>query len=322
MIGSYSVRVSTSRLIYTFTINRNITIIKGDSATGKTTLVELIREHYEAGEKSGVEIQSKVPCRTLGGRDWSVILPTISGSIVFIDEDNDFLTTDEFATSIKETDNYYVIVTREGLPNLPYSVDEIYGIHESGKYTELKKVYNEFYKIYSKNDISKVDKLDEIIVEDSNSGFQFFEGIAKDNNVSVISAFGKSNIYKTIVDESGIRLVVADGAAFGSEMDRISKLINIDKDIILYLPESFEWLILKSGVIDGNRIKEIIAHPEDYIDSKEYFSWEQYFTSLLIRETEGTYLKYTKSKLNDVYLHEREKEKILDAMERVGKQFR
>ncbi|MBQ6230498.1 MAG: translation initiation factor 2, partial [Eubacterium sp.] len=64
----------------------------------------------------------------------SIILPSIENSIVFIDEDNDFLRTEEFAEAIRNSSNYYVIVTREGLPNLPYSVNEIYGIRESGKY--------------------------------------------------------------------------------------------------------------------------------------------------------------------------------------------
>ena len=33
-------------------------------------------------------------------------------------------------------------------PELPYSVDEIYGIHVSGKYAGLRQVYHEFYHIY------------------------------------------------------------------------------------------------------------------------------------------------------------------------------
>lgn len=32
---------------------------------------------------------------------------------------------------------------------LPYSVTEIYGIRNSGKYGMLKQVYNEMYQIYS-----------------------------------------------------------------------------------------------------------------------------------------------------------------------------
>ena len=40
MKGKYSILVQNNRLRYEFTIYRNITIIRGDSATGKTTLLE------------------------------------------------------------------------------------------------------------------------------------------------------------------------------------------------------------------------------------------------------------------------------------------
>ena len=76
----------------------------------------------------------------------------IHDSIIFIDEDNEFLPTNEFAEAVRDSDNYYVIVTREGLPNLPYSVEEIYGIRESGKYASLKQTYNEFYRIYGRTE--------------------------------------------------------------------------------------------------------------------------------------------------------------------------
>lgn len=61
-------------------------MIRGDSATGKTTLIDMIRD--------------------------------------------------------------YVIATRESLPSLPYSVEEIYGIRTSGKYGTLKQSYHEFYRLY------------------------------------------------------------------------------------------------------------------------------------------------------------------------------
>ena len=41
MRGKHRVIVSTKRLKYDFEIRRNLTIIRGDSATGKTTLVRL-----------------------------------------------------------------------------------------------------------------------------------------------------------------------------------------------------------------------------------------------------------------------------------------
>lgn len=53
----------------------------------------------------------------------------------------------EFAAAVKASDNYFVIITREDLPNPPYSADEIYGIYTSGKYHDRKRTYNELYRI-------------------------------------------------------------------------------------------------------------------------------------------------------------------------------
>ena len=50
MKGKYSILVQNNRLRYEFTIYRNITIIRGDSATGKTTLLDLLAAYYRDGE--------------------------------------------------------------------------------------------------------------------------------------------------------------------------------------------------------------------------------------------------------------------------------
>ena len=49
MKGQYSVSVQNNKVKYEFSIRRNITIVQGDSATGKTTLVDLIREYQLDG---------------------------------------------------------------------------------------------------------------------------------------------------------------------------------------------------------------------------------------------------------------------------------
>ena len=179
MKGSYEITVSNAKIHYNFTIRRNITIIKGDSATGKTTLVDMIRDYYEAGDDSGIVLICERTCRVLEGRNWRILLDGIEKTIVFIDEDNSFLPTNEFAEAVQKSDNYYVIVTREGLPNLPYSVEEIYGIRESGKYASLKQTYNELYHIYGRTDYREPVKPEYVIVEDSNAGYEFFKGISK-----------------------------------------------------------------------------------------------------------------------------------------------
>ena len=111
-----------------------------------------------------------------------------------------------------------------------------------------------------------------------------------------------------------LALIIADGAAIGAEMNQLSELMSHNPHLHCFLPESFEWLILKSGLIDGDRVQTILSHPEEYIDSKDYFSWEQYFTKLLISETADHYLHYQKKKLNPNYLHEKEKNSILSVI--------
>lgn len=157
MKGEYFISVSNNKVKYEFSIKRNITIIQGDSATGKTTLVDLIREFEQNGLDSGINLSSKKNCRVLEENNWKENLSLITDSIIFIDEGNRFVESVDFASSIKNSDNYFVIVTREGLENLPYSIEEIYGVHTSGKYADLKQVYHEFYKIYG-NEISNENK--------------------------------------------------------------------------------------------------------------------------------------------------------------------
>ncbi len=122
------------------------------------------------GRSSGIDVLCEKKCRTLDELDWKLILPTLRDYIIFLDEDNAFIKSTDFARMVRRSDNYFVIITRENLANLPYSVEEIYGIHSAGKYHDMKRIYNEFYHIYGYEEISEKTKPDEVIVEDSDSG--------------------------------------------------------------------------------------------------------------------------------------------------------
>lgn len=316
MKGMYHVIVQNKRLRYEFDIKRNITIIRGDSATGKTTLYEMISLAARMGDSSGIEVQCERKCRTLEELDWELVLPSLHELIIFLDEDNHFLKTVEFARLVKQSDNYFVIITREDLPNLPYSVEEIYGIHTAGKYHDMKRIYNEFYHIYSNKELTGTVRPEAVLVEDSNAGYEFFESICSKSGIVCKSAEGKSNIkdkLKTMEFEAVA--VIADGAAIGSEINELYQYMKVHSRTVCYLPESFEWLILKSGLIDGNTVQNILEHPYDFIESQEYLSWERFFTALLVHDTNETYLHYNKHKLNDAYLHEKSKKAILGVID-------
>ena len=65
MKGKYRVVVSTKRLKYDFELHRNLTIIQGDSATGKTTMIDMIREYKFYGLRISDQSQTTQPNHTI-----------------------------------------------------------------------------------------------------------------------------------------------------------------------------------------------------------------------------------------------------------------
>jgi hypothetical protein len=157
-------------------------------------------------------------------------------------------------------------------------------------------------------------KVDTVIVEDSYSGFQFFKSVF--SNCNVFSADGNSNVYNCIENESGQSiLVIVDGAAFGAYIEKCLNSASemLSKRISLWLPESFEYLILRSGIVRRADVDSILESPVDYIDSEQFVSWERFFTWLLEEVSAETDFKYSKQKLNPYYLQDGSKEVIIDS---------
>ncbi len=315
MFGKHTVIIQNRSVHFKFEIERNISIIRGDSATGKTTLIGMVSDYQTQGIASGVQLACDKKCVAMTGLgdSWKDYLKGIKDSIVFIDEGEKYVAQKEFARFIKKTDNYYVIASRNNLYDIPYSVDAVYEVKTSGKYGKLKKTYNSLKKMYG-------DKLKEeyslsenqvVIVEDEKSGYQFFKNVSDNLGVNCITAKGKGNIIELLNSKyhsSGI--VIADGAVFGPEMANLYGLTN-SRRISLFLPESFEWLILDSGIINEGNIHDVLANPSDYIKSEEYFSWEQFFTAYLVNISQNKKYRYQKSSINEYYLSKHNVQKIL-----------
>ena len=249
MIGKYDITLYNNKVHYHLTVERNITVLRGDSASGKSEFVRLLSAHNSNPTSSGITLICDKRCSVLTEENWELFTDTYTDSIFFIDEGNGFLKTKKFAETVKGADNYFVIITREKLSQLPYSIDEIYGLREDadpGRYHNPKRVYNGMYRIFGK--LPEPDTLpDLIITEDSNSGNDFFRILFPDR---CISSKGKSNIKKVIERHSGQKIMaVVDGAAFGPEMqDCMDISTSTDGTVALYAPESFEYLILRESI--------------------------------------------------------------------------
>lgn len=315
MKDSYKVKVSRRRgTTFEFTVRRNITIVRGDSGTGKTTLYDMVADYTRLGDRSGVTVQCERPCVALTDIDWRNQLAGIAGSIVFIDEGMEDLPTEDFARAVRDSDNYYVIFTRSELPCLPYSVNEIYRIKTSGKFHSLVPMYKELEgHRYSLSRAKANQDFDVLLTEDSKSGLQFFEARFDGEKLHCESAQSNTKILDWLCshDDDPV-FVIADGAAFGPYADRVLKYQKEHPhEVTVCLPESFEWLLLSSGVVKADGVEENLASPENYVDSAKYMSWEQFFTSVLSDATKGTPLAYNKGRIAKGYLAPANADKVM-----------
>ena len=272
-------------------------------------------ENY--GRKSGITIVCDKTCRVLSGALWEAQLKDIQDAIVFVDEGSTFVSSLDFARAIQKTDNYYVLVTREDLSTLPYSVNAILELKKTT--SRFKRTYNKAYPIYDSLSASDVElgSVEKLLTEDANSGYQLFTKVGEKYGIVCIPAAGKDNIKQKIFPMKSEKvLVIADGAAFGPQMNDIYRLMQEDNaKFSLYLPESLEWLLLKADLLGQPDIIEILQHPADFIESSEFFSWERFFTNLLEQRTKDiSYMRYDKAKLPEFYLQEENLEKIIAEM--------
>lgn len=300
MYGNFRVLIKTIRASYDFTIKRKITILQGDSGMGKSYITEAISKIKK--EPAFGTIDCKYKIREIPS--WEDLKDIIKmykstgmlpdnlkqDTLFIVDEDFDGLYNNLFYDYVRETDNFFLFISRAPLINLPYSITEIY------KAVKYKKTIT-FQQLYKQN--MKINKdYDLVIVEDSKAGFEFYSKAFK----HVVSAKGKSNILNIALQNKDKKLLlIVDSAAFGSEIAKLNKELNrwsVNYD--LFTPESFEWLLCSSGLVKSEIINEVIKDPYAMIDGT-YFSWERYFTDLLIQETSRLHNAYRKSSLNDCF---------------------
>ena len=298
MRGRYRVRITDKKLQYDFTINRKFTVIRGDSATGKTTLYDLL---VTAQTYPWVQVSCQAECipGILVRRNWDFELRNQHDKIFFFDEDDHFINDGDFAEAAMHSDNYFVLINREPMHSIPYSVKEIYEVKRSGSMHFLKPLYEDDHTPIQPTCI---------VTEDRRSGYIFFRKLLEGKAGFCIAASGKSNIYK-ILRSDAVKgedvLVLADEAAFGSEIKRVlfgSKLKEYKyHKLRLFLPESFEWLLLHERLFRNDQtVQNVLENPAEVVDTT-YNSWEQFFYQVLRDATEGTPARYHKERLGRCY---------------------
>lgn len=152
------VKVHNKRLKYTLELRDKVSIIDGNSGTGKTTLINLIRD---AHNRVGIHLECDYNCEVLTDKNWKEQLEYYTDSIIFIDTDFEDVNTVEFAKAVHKSNNYFVIVSREDLAHL---IGNYYSITEEPDGTKLIKRNN---SSLTKIEVIKaiIESIPEIIID-------------------------------------------------------------------------------------------------------------------------------------------------------------
>ena len=189
MKGKHIISITSRKATYHLELERKISVLKGNSGTGKSSLIRLISEYLEYGKQSGVKLLTD-PVVSLSvltnTSDWLEILASVHETVLLIDEDVRYLYSESFQRELRAADCYAVIVSRSGrFSALPYS---IFGIYEL--VTEKKGINTAttMYRLYEEE--RDRGYFDLVLTEDSNSGFEMASFAFE--NAEVVSAGGNS----------------------------------------------------------------------------------------------------------------------------------
>ena len=171
MKGRYVINITSRKAGYTLELERKISVIKGNSGTGKSSMIRLISQYLEYGRQSGIKLSTDpyVSMEVLtNASDWEKILSSAHSTILFIDEDVKYLYSESFQRELWTADCYAVIVSRSGsFTALPYSV---FGIYELITEKKGQSTSTAMYRLYGEKHGSGDFEL--VLTEDSNSGFE------------------------------------------------------------------------------------------------------------------------------------------------------
>ena len=319
MVGVKSFVITTDTEKFFITLRRKYTILTGDTGTGKSYIQDAFDLATDE-DNDVVKLDADFPVymlKTKGDLAYYCTDEEVEPGVCFIDELS-FINTEMFATLTRDSTHYFLIVSRSSLEMLPYSVKEIY---ELKSYKTKNCINTEMRPVYRFDDRMQFEP-EIVITEDSNSGHQFFQHVFP--NAEVISAGGKSNVSEylsTMLQQGKTKiLAIADGAAYGSNVDKLCDALTVSNvkktaEVCVFLPESFEWLILSSDMFSKFKIDKNLTHTEDYAETSKYISWETYYTALLVELSQNYHIRYTKSKLSKLYLSQ--SDKIMDVVRRM-----
>lgn len=282
---------------YDLDIQNRLTILKGDSASGKSILTRMVDAHTV--DKS-IIINSEIPLRHLTYSSLE-LNPDLSPEFIYILDEYDGIDTKLASKYINNRNYRFILITRYEINSLiNYSTDDIYELYKSGKIIKNRNIYS---NIDTNKDIN-LGKINKLITEDSGSGKYFFENLP---NITVTSTNGNGNITKSISDDS---VVFFDRVSFGPYIKKLLELI-VYKNIGIICPQSFEHLLLTSGLFNSKKIQ--LEYDKINFECLRLYpntTLESIYYRLLVNITSEFNIKYSKSNIDSWFLEKEQYNKV------------
>lgn len=199
--------------IFNLQLNNKFTFIHDLSGKGKSFMAECL---FEAHRDKDIKISSYINIQELPNVPADVKVVVLDEAVIT------FLQRRRLLVNFMKQQKKFLLITRLPLKCLNYSYKDIYTLQYKDNQYTLERKYADCNCLTSTPDY----------VEDSGAGFdyykQFYSGIK--------STHGKDNIINAASEGS---TVIADGCSIGAIFRDLHYKYN------LFLPESFEWLLLR-----------------------------------------------------------------------------
>lgn len=298
------ISIKSPNINYELQIENKLTIITGLSASGKTTLINLINEYNS--ENNVAEVDSELPMYIINSNIWENSELFRNKAFYFIDEDMEFLKTPKFFKNIMNSSGYFIVVGRNPEIFINYSVDSIYELKLYNGVHKMVNKYNIKDLAYKYNQYSIIG----VINEDSGSGFEFYKYIIPLNH---ISSMGNKGILKLLEMEDS-KIVILDRVRYGKWINTLINSIESNNyNVVLNLQNSFEYVILKSGVLGNDLEKFNLMESELKLNNINLK--KTYFDILIESSSKNKRTRYTKKYINPWYLDSTVINKIIDAIQ-------
>ena len=238
------------KLLYKISLRNKISFLVGDSATGKSRLVEFI-SRYNRNKETGIGLNEDIVVNSdfknifaVESKNDLITYSSIKGSLLIVDElyMNIIL---QNLNIVKKSENFFLLIFRDMISNITTGIYDILELcsDKDGEYT-----LNYSKPIYSFEEC-KINP-DFALVEDSGSGYKFYTSVL---SVKCLTSKGKTRvikgIYKLLDRTDKDILIIVDEVGFGYEFNKLMSYMDKDLSrVYFWCPLSFEYVLLNSGM--------------------------------------------------------------------------